>query len=91
MPAPLPSSGRGGCVLLSGCEVGEGMEKVDEAKKAQKQAEDVRRELEKSLKKGQPPVGARALRVPRQPRKKYTGGRRPYAIISPSELRTRRT
>jgi hypothetical protein len=38
---------------LSGCGVRSGMEKVDDAKQAKKQAEDVQKKLEKDLKKGQ--------------------------------------
>jgi len=38
------------CVILSGCGVGMGMEKVDDAKQAKKQAEDVQKKLEKDLK-----------------------------------------
>ncbi len=41
------------CVLLSGCGVRMGMEKVDDAKDAKKQAEDVQHKLQKDLKKGQ--------------------------------------
>jgi len=41
------------CVLLSGCGVRSGMERIDDAKQAKKQAEHVERELEKGLKKGQ--------------------------------------
>ena len=40
------------CVLLSGCGVRMGMEKVDDAKQAKKQAEDVQHKLQKDLKKG---------------------------------------
>jgi hypothetical protein len=39
------------CVLLSGCGVRMGMEKVDEAKHAKKQVEGVQHKLEKDLKK----------------------------------------
>jgi outer membrane biogenesis lipoprotein LolB len=39
------------CVLLSGCGVTSGMEKVDDAKQAKKQAEDVQKKLEKNLDK----------------------------------------
>jgi protein involved in sex pheromone biosynthesis len=39
------------CVLLSGCGVRMGMEKVDEAEDAKKQAEDVQHKVEKDLKK----------------------------------------
>lgn len=42
-----------GTVATSGCGVRQGMEKVDEAKQAKKQAEDVQKKLEKDLKKGQ--------------------------------------
>ena len=38
---------------LSGCGVRMGMEKVDDAKQAKKQAEDVQHKLKKDLKKGQ--------------------------------------
>ena len=41
------------CVLLSGCGVRMGMEKVDDAKQAKKQAEDVQHKLQKDPKKGQ--------------------------------------
>ena len=41
------------CVALSGCGVRSGMEKVDDAKQAKKQAEDVQKKLEKDIKKGQ--------------------------------------
>ena len=41
------------CVLASGCGVRMGMEKVDDAKQAKKQAEDVQRELEKEVENGQ--------------------------------------
>jgi outer membrane biogenesis lipoprotein LolB len=41
------------CVLLTGCGVRTGMEKVDDAKQAKKQAEDVQHELKKDLNKGQ--------------------------------------
>ena len=41
------------CVLLSGCGVRMGIEKVDDAKHAKKQAEDVQDKLQKDLKKGQ--------------------------------------
>ena len=41
------------CVLISGCGVRSGMEKVDEAKQAKKQAEDFQQDLEKEMKKGQ--------------------------------------
>ena len=41
------------CVVLSGCGVRMGLEKVDEAKDAKKQAEDVQKNLEKKLDKGQ--------------------------------------
>ena len=40
------------CVVLSGCGVRSGMEKVDEAKQAKKQAEQVQHKLQKDLKKG---------------------------------------
>jgi len=39
------------CVLLAGCGVRSGMERVDDAKQAKKQAEDVQKKLEKDLKK----------------------------------------
>jgi uncharacterized protein YceK len=39
------------CVLVSGCGVRMGMEKVDEAKHAKKQVEGVQHKLEKDLKK----------------------------------------
>jgi len=39
------------CVLLAGCGVRSGMERVDDAKQAKKQAEDVQNKLEKDLKK----------------------------------------
>jgi uncharacterized protein YceK len=38
------------CVLLSGCGVRSGMEHVDDAKQAKKQAEDVQHKLHKDLK-----------------------------------------
>jgi predicted small lipoprotein YifL len=38
---------------LSGCGVRSGMERVDDAKQAKKQAEDVQHKLKKDLKKGQ--------------------------------------
>ena len=41
------------CVLLSSCGVRMGMEKVDEAKDAKKQADEVQQKVEKDLKKGQ--------------------------------------
>ena len=41
------------CVLMSGCGVRMGMEKVDDAKQAKKQAEDVQNDLEKKLDQGQ--------------------------------------
>ena len=41
------------CVLMSGCGVRMGMEKVDDAKQAKKQAEDVQNNLEKKLDQGQ--------------------------------------
>jgi len=40
------------CVLLAGCGVSSGMEKVDDAKQAKKQAEGIQKKLEKDLKKG---------------------------------------
>ncbi|CAN5780877.1 hypothetical protein BH18ACT11_BH18ACT11_15340 [soil metagenome] len=42
-----------GCVLLSGCGVRMGMEKVDEAKDAKKQVEKQQHQIEKELNKGQ--------------------------------------
>ena len=42
-----------GTFAASGCGVRMGMEKVDDAKKAKKQAEDVQHKLQKDLKKGQ--------------------------------------
>ena len=39
-------------VALCGCGVRSGMEKVDEAKQAKKQAQDVQHKLNKDLKKG---------------------------------------
>jgi len=42
-----------GTFALSGCGVRMGMEKVDDAKQAKKQAEDVQDKLKKDLKKGQ--------------------------------------
>ena len=42
-----------GAFAASGCGVRMGMEKVDDAKQAKKQAEDVQKKLEKDLKKGQ--------------------------------------
>ena len=42
-----------GVTMMSGCGVRMGMEKVDDAKQAKKQAEDVQSELEKDLQKGQ--------------------------------------
>jgi hypothetical protein len=41
-----------GAFVASGCGVRSGMEKVDDAKQAKKQAEDVQKKLEKDLKKG---------------------------------------
>ena len=42
-----------GVVAASGCGVRMGMEKVDDAKQAKKQAEDVQNDLEKKLDQGQ--------------------------------------
>jgi len=42
-----------GVSTMSGCGVRMGMEKVDEAKQAKKQAEDVQNNLEKKLDQGQ--------------------------------------
>ena len=42
-----------GVVAGSGCGVRMGMEKIDDAKQAKKQAEKQRHELEKQLRKGQ--------------------------------------
>jgi hypothetical protein len=48
-----------GCIALSGtfavsgCGVRSGMERVDDAKQAKKQAEDVQKKLKKDLNKGQ--------------------------------------
>jgi hypothetical protein len=42
-----------GTFAASGCGVRSGMEKVDDAKQARKQAEDVQKRLEKDLKEGQ--------------------------------------
>ena len=42
-----------GTFALSGCGVRSGMEKVDDAKQAKKQAEDVQDKLKKDLNKGQ--------------------------------------
>jgi hypothetical protein len=42
-----------GTFATSGCGVRSGMEKVDDAKQAKKQAEDVQKRLEKDLKEGQ--------------------------------------
>jgi hypothetical protein len=42
-----------GTFALSGCGVRMGMEKVDDAKQAKKQADDVQHKLQKDLKKGQ--------------------------------------
>ena len=42
-----------GVAAVSGCGVREGMEKVEDAKKAKKQVEKQRDELEKELRKGQ--------------------------------------
>jgi hypothetical protein len=42
-----------GTFALSGCGVRSGMERVDDAKQAKKQAEDVQDKLKKDLKKGQ--------------------------------------
>ena len=42
-----------GTFALSGCGVRMGMEKVDDAKQAKKQVEDVQHKLQKDLKKGQ--------------------------------------
>ena len=39
------------CVLLSGCGVRQGMENIDKAKHAKKQADDVQHKLHKELKK----------------------------------------
>jgi protein involved in sex pheromone biosynthesis len=39
------------CVLLAGCGVRMGMDKVDDAKQAKKQTEGVQKKLEKDLKK----------------------------------------
>ena len=41
-----------GTFAVSGCGVRSGMEKVDDAKQAKKQAEDVQKKLEKDLNKG---------------------------------------
>jgi outer membrane biogenesis lipoprotein LolB len=41
------------CVLLSGCGVRSGMERIDEAKDAKKQVEKQRHKIEKELRKGQ--------------------------------------
>ncbi len=41
-----------GTFAASGCGVRSGMEKVDDAKQAKKQAEDVQKKLEKDLNKG---------------------------------------
>ena len=45
------------CVLLSGCGVRSGMERVEDAKQAKKQVEDVQNKLQKDLKKGQDELG----------------------------------
>ena len=42
-----------GVTTMSGCGVRMGMEKVDEAKQAKKQAEDVQNNLQKKLDQGQ--------------------------------------
>ncbi len=42
-----------GTLAVSGCGVKSGMERVDDAKQAKKQAEDVQHKLKKDLKKGQ--------------------------------------
>ena len=42
-----------GTFALSGCGVRSGMERVDDAKQAKKQAENVQDKLKKDLKKGQ--------------------------------------
>jgi alpha-D-ribose 1-methylphosphonate 5-triphosphate diphosphatase PhnM len=42
-----------GVTTVSGCGVRMGMEKVDEAKQAKKQAKDVQNNLEKKLNQGQ--------------------------------------
>ena len=42
-----------GVVAASGCGVRMGMEKVDDAKQAKKQAKDVQNDLEKKLDQGQ--------------------------------------
>ena len=42
-----------GTFVLSGCGVRMGMDKVDDAKQAKKQAENVQDKLKKDLKKGQ--------------------------------------
>jgi hypothetical protein len=41
------------CVLVSGCGVRSGMERVDDVKQAKKQVEKQQNELEKQLNKGQ--------------------------------------
>jgi hypothetical protein len=42
-----------GTFALSGCGVRSGMERIDDAKQAKKQAGDVQHKLEKGIKKGQ--------------------------------------
>jgi hypothetical protein len=41
------------CVLVSGCGVRSGMERIDDAKDAKKQVEKQRHKIEKELRKGQ--------------------------------------
>ena len=42
-----------GTFALSGCGVRSGMERVDDAKQAKKQADDIQHKLKKDMKKGQ--------------------------------------
>ena len=42
-----------GTFALSGCGVRSGMERIDDAKQAKKQADDIQKKLKKDLKKGQ--------------------------------------
>ena len=51
MRRKLAAATMAACVLLAGCGVTSGMEKVDDAKQAKKQAEDVQKKLEKNLNK----------------------------------------
>jgi len=42
-----------GTFALSGCGVRSGMERIDDAKQAKKQADEIQKKLKKDLKKGQ--------------------------------------